>query len=350
MTTFTLQAIAEHLKVPFQGDATCRLSSLANLAQAQAHQLSFLSNKQYAPHLVTTQAGAVIVKQGQEVPAHLNVIWVTDPYQAFAQISALFDQRVPVALGIHATAVIASSATIDGTARIGPHCTVGEGVTIGAGTELVAGVVIGDGSQLGQHCLIYPNTVIYHGVTLGDYVIVHAGTVIGSDGFGFARRPDGWTKIHQLGGVRVGNHVEIGAGCTIDRGALDDTIIEDGAILDNQVHLAHNCRVGPRTAIAGCTGIAGSTSIGADCTMGGMVAIAGHIDIADQVHINGSTVVTSSIEQPGHYGSGTVFQDVKTWRRNAVRFGQLNEWVERIKKLEKQLAPAMDKDASAPKS
>lgn len=333
-SSFSLKELAEFLQAESCGDPQVRVDSIASLAHAEFHQLSFLSKKQFAAHLDDTRAGIVIVKQDQAAPAHLNVLRVPDPYLAYARVSGLFCRRSRPGPGIHPSAQVDASAKIADSVYVGPNCVIGADVSVGANTEIQAGVTIGSGSRLGTGCIIYPNVVIYHGVKIGDRVTVHACTVIGSDGFGFARSQGGWTKIHQLGGVTIGNDVEIGASTTIDRGALDDTIIEDGVILDNQVHIAHNCRIGKRTAIAGCSGIAGSTSIGADCTMGGMVGVSGHLTIGDNVHFNGSTVVTRSVAEAGLYGSGTVMQEVKTWRKNAVRFGQLDEWVERIKKLE----------------
>lgn len=333
--SFSLKELAEFLQAESHGDPQKRVDSIARLDRAETHQLSFLSKKQFVPHLNTTNAGIVILQQEQAAPAHLNLLRVADPYLAYAQVSGLFCQRPRTNFGIHPSSQVHPSARIADTAFIGPNCVIAEDVLIGENTEILAGVSIGAGSCLGADCIIYPNVVIYHGVEIGDRVTIHACTVIGSDGFGFARSSEGWTKIYQLGGVCIGNDVEIGASATVDRGALDDTIIEDGVIIDNQVHIAHNCSIGKRTAIAGCTGIAGSTSIGADCTMGGMVGVGGHLTIGDNVHFNGSTVVTRSIKEPGLYGSGTVVQEVKTWRKNAVRFGQLEEWVERIKNLER---------------
>jgi len=333
--SFSLKELAEFLQAEWHGNAQARVDSIARLDRAEPHQLSFLSKKQFISHLDSTNAGIVILKQDQIAPSRLNVLRVADPYLAYAQVSGLFCPRPHPGVGVHPSSQVHPSARVADTAFIGPNCVVAADVIIGDHTEIHAGVSIGAGSCLGASCIIYPNVVIYHGVEIGDGVTIHASSVIGSDGFGFARSAEGWTKIYQLGGVRIGNNVEIGASTTVDRGALDDTIIEDGVIIDNQVHVAHNCSVGKRTAIAGCTGIAGSTTIGADCTLGGMVGIGGHLTIGDNVHFNGSTVVTRSIHEPGLYGSGTVMQEVRTWRKNAVRFGQLEEWVERIKKLER---------------
>lgn len=334
-TGFSLRHLAEYLQADWSGDPDVSVSGIANLAHAEPHQLAFLSKKQFAAYLNSTRAGIVIVKDDMVAPQGLNLLRVPNPYSAYATVSRLFCRRPPQPRGIHPSAAVDPTAMISPTASIGPGCSIAAEVEIGENTEILPGAVIGAGSRLGANCIIYPNVVIYHGVVLGDRVTVHSNTVIGADGFGFARSGSEWIKIYQLGGVRIGNDVEIGASTTIDRGAIDDTVIGDGVIIDDQVHIAHNCVIGRGTAIAGCTGIAGSTEIGADCTLGGLVAISGHLKIADNVHFNGSTVVTRSISEPGIYSSGTVIQEVHTWRKNAVRFGQLDQWVERIKKLEK---------------
>ena len=333
--SYTLKELAEFLQGQWQGNPDIVVDGIASLGQAKPNHLSFLSKKQFESHLAGTAAGIVIVKHDISPPPHLNLIRVGNPYHAYALVSRLFCRRARLAAGIHPSATVDPSARIAKTAAIGPNCVIGADVTVGENTEVRAGVAIGAGSRLGADCIIYPNVVIYDDVRIGDRVTIHGCTVIGADGFGFAHSAEGWIKIYQLGGVDIGSDVEIGASCTIDRGALDDTVIEDGVIIDNQVHIAHNCQIGKRTAIAGCTGIAGSTKIGADCTIGGLVGISGHLTIADNVHFNGSSVVTRSITEPGTNGSGTVIQDVKTWRKNAVRFGQLEQWVERIKKLER---------------
>ena len=201
---------------------------------------------------------------------------------------------------------------------------------------LGANAYLGHDSHLGAGTLVHPNAVIYYDVRIGENCVVHSQTVLGADGFGFAPGPQGWEKISQLGGVRVGDGVEIGACTTIDRGALDHTIIEDGAIIDNLVQIAHNCRIGKNTAIAGCTGLAGSTIIGANCTLAGGVGVVGHVEICDNVHVTGMTMVTKSITEPGSYSSGTPMTATNEWKRSAVRFSQLDSIQHRLVALEKQ--------------
>lgn len=333
--THSMAEIATFLEAECSGDCEHKVDSIADLKGAESTQLSFLSNKKFAPHLQTTRAGIVIVALDCEAPAHLNLVKVPDPYLAYARVSRLFVQRGLGASGIHPSATVAPSAIVHASARIGPNCVLEANACVGKNSELQAGVFVGQGAAIGEDCLIYANVNIYHQVLLGNEVTVHASTTIGSDGFGFAPSKQGWVKIHQLGGVVVGNNVEIGAGTAIDRGAVNNTIIGNGVIIDNQVHIAHNVEVGDFTAIAGCVGIAGSTTIGERCTFGGGVAINGHITIADNVHVNGGSVVTKSLTEAGQYASGTPLQEAKLWRKNAVRQGQLSEWVDRLKKIEK---------------
>jgi UDP-3-O-[3-hydroxymyristoyl] glucosamine N-acyltransferase len=238
---------------------------------------------------------------------------------------------------VHPSAMVDPTARLGRDVVVGPHASVAAEAILGDSVILEAGVRVGAGATVGEGSHLYGNVVLYHGVKLGSQCIVHANSTIGSDGFGFARGPEGWEKIHQLGSVVIGDRVEIGAGVTIDRGALGDTRIADGVIIDNQVHIAHNCEIGERTAIAGCVGFAGSTTVGADCTFAGQVGVSGHLRICDNVHFTGQARVTASISEPGTYASGTPLQPARQWGKNAVRFGQLQELAERVKALEAAL-------------
>jgi UDP-3-O-[3-hydroxymyristoyl] glucosamine N-acyltransferase len=330
---FTLQVLADYLGGRCIGDGTINIARLASLNSAGVGDLSFIAKASLRNHLATAKASAYIVSQ--DLANNISHgIEVADPYLAYARVSALFEACPQIPRGIHALACVDPSAQIAEDAAIGPFCVIGADVSIGAGVQLSAGVHIGARSQIGDECYLFPNVVIYHDVLIGKHTRIHANTTIGSDGFGFAPSAQGWQKIHQLGGVLIGDNVEIGSNTSIDRGALGATEIASGVIIDNQVHIAHNVKIGTQTAIAGCVGIAGSAVVGAHCTMGGFVAISGHVEIADHVHFNGASVVTKSISQPGHYSSGVPLQEVKEWRRNAVRFSQLDSWVERIKALE----------------
>ena len=331
---YRLIELAERIGAQLQGDPELCIDGLATIDQAQASQISFVAGKAYEKYVSGSTAGALILRPELAVSYSGNCLVVQDPYWAYAHLSGLFTRRPSLPPGIHPTAVIAGSAVVAASAAIGPHCVVEAGATVGEHTELIAGVTIGANARVGSNCLLYPQVTIYYDVAIGDGVTIHSATVIGSDGFGFAPCAQGWEKIHQLGGVRIGNNVEIGAGCTIDRGAIGDTVIAQGVIIDNQVHIAHNVKIGEYSAIAGCCGIAGSTEIGARCLMGGSVNVSGHLKIADGVQFNGASVVTRSITEPGIYASGTPLQSVKQWRRNAVRFGQLDALFERVKDLE----------------
>lgn len=243
-------------------------------------------------------------------------------------------------VGVHATAVIDSSARVAPTASIGAHCVVAANAVIGEGVVLGAGCSVGRASVIGDRSVLHAHVAIYHGVTVGRDVVIHSGVVIGSDGFGFAPNfatdgVSGWQKIHQLGGVVIGDRVEIGANTCIDRGALDDTVIEEGVIIDNLVQIAHNVKIGKYTAIAACTGIAGSTEIGQHCTIAGAVGVVGHLRIADRVHITAKSLVTGSIHESGSYSSGTALTKTAAWRKSAVRFLQLESLFQRVRTLEK---------------
>lgn len=330
---FTLQALADYLDGRCIGDGSISLCRLAPLEAAGPGDLSFVAKPALAKLLASAGASAYIV--GPALAAQVvNGIEVAEPYLAYAKVSRLFEACPQIPQGVHPMACVDPSATLADDVAIGPFCVIGPDAHIESGAQLAAGVHIGARSRVGEGSYLFPHVVIYHDVILGKRVRIHANTTIGSDGFGFAPSSNGWQKIHQIGGVVVGDDVEIGANTSIDRGALCPTEIAAGVIIDNQVHIAHNVKIGAHTAIAGCVGIAGSAVIGAHCTMGGFVAISGHVEIADHVHFNGASVVTKSISEPGHYSSGVPLQEVKEWRRNAVRFSQLDSWVERIKALE----------------
>lgn len=333
--TLTLGKIAGVVGAQLRGDSTREVKRLRSLSDALATDLTFLSSKSYQSYLATTQACAVILTEEFAADFSGNVLIVDDPYLAYAKASALFSTKPTPSLKIHPTAIVSDSATIGDKVSIGAHCAIGDNVTIGDGCDIYPGTVISANSQLGKHCKIYANVSIYHDIVIGDYVTIDSSSVIGADGFGYAPSPDGWVKIHQNGRVVIGNYVEIGASTTIDRGAILDTIINDGVIIDNQVHIAHNVDVGERTAIAGCVGIAGSTKIGKNCTFGGAVGVSGHLNIVDNSHFLGGTIVTTSIKKTGVYGSHTPMQEAQKWRKCSVRYRQLDDVVNRLRRLEK---------------
>ncbi|MRD48158.1 UDP-3-O-(3-hydroxymyristoyl)glucosamine N-acyltransferase [Caenimonas koreensis] len=316
-----LQAIIDALGGELHGDGRLTIEGLASLEAASPRQLSFLSNPRYQQQLGSTQAACVIVApQFRDAAASRGAcIVAADPYLYFAKVTQLWRKAQVVVPGpaIHPSAVIDPDAVIDPTARIGPLCVVERGARIGAHTVLKSRV------SVGEHCVI------------GDRCILHPGVVIGADGFGFAPNAGAWEKIEQLAAVTIGNDVEIGANTCIDRGALQDTVIEDGVKLDNLIQIGHNVRIGKHTAMAGCAAVAGSATIGAHCTIGGRAGILGHLTIVDNVHISATSLVTRSILKPGHYTGVFPLDDNATWEKNAASLKQLYKMRERLKALEK---------------
>ena len=304
------------------GDPALRIEGLAPLESAQPAQLSFLSNPRYRQQLDASRAGCVIVAPAlrDQALARGAAIVADDPYLYFARLTQLWKRSHARAAGpaVHPSAVVDPDAEIAEGVRIGPHCVVERGARIGAGTVLKARVYVGEDCSIGARCTLHP------------------GVVIGADGFGFAPHQGAWEKIEQLGAVRIGDDVDIGANTCIDRGALADTVIEDGVKLDNLIQVGHNCRIGRHTAIAGCVGIAGSANIGAHCTIGGAAMILGHLTIADRVNISSGTFVSRSILKPGLYTGIFPVDDNAAWEKNAATLKQLYQLRERIKALEKK--------------
>lgn len=334
-TYFTLADIAQRIGAELVGDPQHKISALATLQSATSADISFIANPAYKKYLTATMAGAVIVHPDLANDVTGNKLIVANPYLCYAHLTKLFDQLFVSSLGIHASAVIGNSCTLGSNISIDANAVIAEGVTLGDNVSVGAGSYVGKNSCIGAGTKLYPNVTIYHGIYIGCDCIFHSGCVIGADGFGYAPTDIGWVKIHQLGGVIIGNRVEVGANTTIDRGALDNTFLDDGVIVDNLVQIGHNVRLGKNTAIAAHTAIAGSTNIGADCTIAGAVAIAGHITLADNVHISGMSMVSSSIAKSGSYSSGVPLAPTKEWRKNAARFRQLNALAERLIKLER---------------
>lgn len=319
--TLRLGDIVRELGGQLHGDPDVSITGLAPLETASASELSFLSNPRYQPQLAASRAACVIVAPAMREAALTRgaAIEAQDPYLYFARVTQLWKARLAPAAGprIHPSAVIDPQAQIDPSVRIGPLCVIERGVHIGPGTELKSRVTLHEGTLLGARC------------------IVHSGVVIGADGFGFAPNQGAWEKIEQLGAVRIGDDVEIGANTCIDRGALADTVIEDGVKLDNLIQIGHNVRIGKHTALAGCAAVAGSATIGAHCTIGGRAGILGHLTIVDHVHISATSLVTRSILKPGHYTGVFPIDDNAAWEKNAATLRQLHSLRERIKALEK---------------
>ncbi len=332
---YTLQKCAEFIGAELVGDPDCVVSGLNTLQDAGLGQLAFLANQSYQKLLTSTSASAVILEPRFADQYSGNKLILDNPYVGYARITAWFNDAPKATEGIHETAVVAGSATIAPSAYIGPHVVIGEQVVIQAGVSIGAGTCIGDHSSVGQDTWIASNVSIYHGISIGRNVVIHSSSVIGADGFGFANERGQWIKIHQLGGVEIGDRVEIGACTTIDRGALGNTVLEDGVILDNHVQVAHNVRLGENTAMAAYAGIAGSATIGKNCIFAGQAGAVGHVTICDNVHAMARTALSKSIDKPGSYSSGVHMYETPKWRRNAARFGQLDDMAKRLKQLEK---------------
>ena len=315
-------------------DSAITVTQIAPLALAKAGELSFLTNPKRRGELTTTQASAVILSPQFQEATPLPKIITDNPYAYYAKVATLLNPIDHSFSGVHERAVVASA--LPASVAVGANVVIGRDVVIGENVTIYPGCVIGDGVHIGEGSILYPNVVIYRACLLGARVIVQAGAVIGSDGFGFANEKGAWLKIPQIGRVVIGDEVEIGANTTIDRGALEDTVIGEGVKLDNQIQIAHNIHIGKHTAIAGCVGIAGSTKIGAHCTIGGAAMIVGHLEIADRVNIAGGTVVSRSLKEPGLYAGVFPMEKHDEWAKTAVHVKRLDKLVCRVKTLEKQ--------------
>lgn len=333
--TYTLGTLADMLRAELHGDPECPIYGLATLREAGPGSLTFLSNPAYISQLAETRASAVILEPRFLSACPTAALVTAQPYVTYAHASHLFASAPVPGPGVHPTAIVDASARLGQGVSIGPRVVVGPEVEIGAGSIVEAGSVIGAGCRLGDACHLHANVTLYHQVKLGHRVEIHSAAVIGADGFGFASDAGGAVKIAQLGSVEIGNDVEIGAGTTIDRGALQDTVIGNGVKIDNQVQIGHNCRIGQHTVICGCTAIAGSAEIGEFCVLGGASGMIGHIRIASGVKIAAMSLVSQPVDEPGVYSSGTGLMDVATWKRNIVRFRELDAMARRIRELEK---------------
>ncbi|GFM65952.1 MULTISPECIES: UDP-3-O-(3-hydroxymyristoyl)glucosamine N-acyltransferase [Pseudomonas syringae group] len=334
-TIIKLGQLAEYLGATLRGDQDKNITGLATLQEAGPDQLSFLANPQYRKFLVDARAAAVLLKPADAEGYAGDALLVPDPYLAYARISHLFDPKPKAAAGVHATALIAEDAQVDPAASIGAYAVIESGARIGANVTVGAHCFIGARCEIGEGGWLAPRVTLYHDVRIGKRVVIQSGAVLGGEGFGFANEKGVWQKIAQIGGVSIGDDVEIGVNTAIDRGALADTRIGNGVKLDNQIQIAHNVQIGDHTAMAACVGISGSTKIGKHCMLAGGVGLVGHIDICDGVFITGMTMVTHSITEPGSYSSGTAMQPAGEWRKSAARIRKLDDMARRLQKLEK---------------
>jgi len=334
-TQYTLAELINGLDASIKGDPDCVVTGVGTIQHAKAGDIAFLMNPLYKKYLPDTQASAVILTEKESADCPVNAIISRDPYYTYAKIAAYFDEKPLPKPGIHPSAIIGEDCQIDPTASIGASCVIGNKVSIGAHVVLGPNCSLSDQIEIGENTLLDANVTIYHQVKIGRNVEISSGAVIGGDGFGLAKHKGVWQKIPQLGGVVIADDVEIGANCTIDRGAIENTVIERGVKLDNLVQVGHNVRIGESTAIAGCVGISGSTVIGKNCLVGGAAGFAGHLTIADDVVITGATEVTKSIREPGIYSSGVggLVTNLE-WRKNSARVHRLQQLVDRVKALE----------------
>ena len=335
---YRLCELVERFGGELRGDPELLIRQVATLETAGAGQISFFSNIRYRKQLEQTRAAAVIVPADVADAVTCSRIVCKDPYAYFARVSVLLNPPAAVAPGVDPSASIHPTAKVAQSARIGAFASIGPRAQVGEGTLVEAGVCLGENSVVGRDCRLYSGVVVYHDCVIGQRVILHSGVIIGADGFGLAWDAGRWNKIPQIGRVVIGDDVEIGANTTIDRGALDDTVLEEGVKLDNQIQIGHNCRIGAHTAMAGCAGIAGSTRVGRYCRIGGGAIIAGHLEIADRVEIAGGAAVPKSILQPGTYSSFLPAAPHREWLRTAAHIRHLDALVERVRTLETRLA------------
>ena len=331
----TLADIAAQLGGDVLGDSQTPVSRVAPVATAGEGEITFLANPKFRSQLSACRASAVILRPDVASEFSGPRIVTANPYAYYARVATLLNPYQSGLSGVHASAVVDSP--VPGSVVIGPNVYVGKDVVLGENVVINAGCVIGDGASIGAGTLLHANVTVYFGCDIGRRCIIHSGTVIGSDGFGFAPEGQSWIKIPQIGKVVIGDDVEIGANTAIDRGALEDTVIGDGCKLDNQVHVAHNCRIGANTVLAGCVGIAGSTVFGEHCIVGGASMISGHLNIAAGTTISGGTTVMKSILNPGVYTSVFPLDTHEEWLRNASHIRRLSKLAERVSELEKKL-------------
>ncbi len=340
--TITLGHLASRFGCSLRGDPDAVVRRVATLEAATPDALCFLANPKYRVHLPTTQAGAVVLDAASADACSVPVLIAKNPYLTYARMAALLHPAPTMPAGIHTTAVVDASASIDASAHVGPNAVIGAGSTVAARAVIGPGCVLGERVIIGNDSRLMANATVGDACIIGERCIINPNAVIGSEGFGFAPDPaSGWVKVPQVGAVVIGNDVEIGASTTIDRGAIGDTVIEDGVKLDNQIQIAHNVRIGAHTAMAAFVGVSGSTTIGSRCMIAGQVGIAGHLSICDGVVVTGKSMVSASIRKPGVYSGSLHVEEARKFRRNAARFAQLDDLAKEVRRLSGKLT---DKD------
>jgi len=343
-----LDSIVERLGGTLRGAGRVIVTRVASLQSAGPGDISFLSDARCWQQLAGSRASAVILPESPSVASPQPAILCGNPYLYFAQVANLFNPPAPVVPGRHPSAVIETDALVSPSAQIDAGVYVGHGVRIGKGVAIGPGCCISDDVEIGADTRLHANVTVYRGSRIGQRGILHSGAVIGADGFGMALKNGRWVKIPQTGRVMIGDDVEVGANTAIDRGALDDTVIEDGVKLDNLIQVGHNVRIGAHTAIAGCVGIAGSARIGRHCTIGGGAVILGHLELTDHVHVSAATLITKSIRTPGTYTGAFPFDAHQKWGRTAASLRNLGELVARVRRLEAFLDSAEQVKAGVP--
>lgn len=333
----TLAQLADRLDIELRGDGSVCISSVATLQRAGRGALSFLANPGYRKYLVNTRASAVIVAEQDAGQVPVAVLISDNPYRSYAKAAGVICPPSPGRTGVHPSAVLDEDVGLGADVWVGPHCYIENGAELGAGVQIGPGCHVGAGVKLGAGSQLISRVTVLASAAIGERVLLHPGVVVGSEGFGLAQHQGKWEKVPQLGSVRIGNDVEIGANTSIDRGAIEDTVIEEGVKIDNQVQIGHNVFIGRHSALAGCVGVSGSARIGQYCTLAGGVGLVGHIELADGVHITAMSMVTRSIDKAGTYSAGTPLMEKRSWLRNAVRMKQLDDVVDRIAAIEKKL-------------
>jgi UDP-3-O-[3-hydroxymyristoyl] glucosamine N-acyltransferase len=342
-----LGELAVRFGCELRGDPAVRVTRVATLAAAGPGELAFLANPHYRAQLAATRAGVVVLDAANAANCPVAALVHSNPYAAYARMAACLHPEPAEPPGIHPTACIDPSARVARSASIGAGVIIGPRTTVGERTRIGPGCVLGAEVEVGSDCRLHPRVTLLAGTQLGARVCLQSGAVAGSDGFGFARDGAGWTRVPQLGRVRIGDDVDIGANTTIDRGAIGDTVIASGAKLDNQIQIAHNVHIGAHTVIAACVGISGSTRIGARCMIAGAVGIVGHLDICDDVVVTGMSMVAHSISVPGVYSGGLPATEAPLWRRLAARFKRLEALAGRVRRLERGAERSQAQDQGA---
>jgi UDP-3-O-[3-hydroxymyristoyl] glucosamine N-acyltransferase len=332
---YTLGSLADELGVEVKGAPETEVWCVGTIQTGGPGTLGFLANKTYRQFLADTELAAVILSADQADESPVPALISANPYATYARAAALLAPARPVEPGVHPAAWVSPDASVDPGAQIAPGAVVEAGATIAADVYIGANSVIGRDASVGAGTRLYASVTLCEGVQVGARCVFHPGVVIGGDGFGIANEEGVWIKVPQLGSVRIGDDVEIGANTTVDRGALEDTVLGDGVKLDNQIQIAHNVRIGAHTVIAGCTAVAGSATIGSHCMIAGGAGIVGHIEIADRVVVTAMTLVTSSIRQQGTYSGSLPMDEAVSWRRNSVRYRQLDDMARRLRRLER---------------